>query len=228
MMNRLATKIKEARLKAGLTEMQLAKKCGLSASYIIQVESGKKIINEQSADKILKALGEKAELLTATSVKEEPPAKPKVAAKPVQPASYNVQPTEQWASALAGVLKKFPVYDCNTNKVVSYKELPIIGKKIEGHNPDKIMFVKASNNDMETLRIMMGDVITVSITKEIQNNNIYIFEMGNKKLIRKLRKESNNKVALLRGIKGEEPVVMDLKKIKLIGKCIKVEFGLEK
>jgi transcriptional regulator with XRE-family HTH domain len=226
-MNRLAIKIKEARLKAGLTEKQLAKKCGFAASYIIQIESGKKIVKEQIAEKILKELGEKAELFETDSVKEEEPAKSKVATKPVQPVVYDVKPNEQWADALAGVIKKFPIYDCNTNKVVSYKELPILGKKIEGHNPDKIMFVKASNNDMNALRISMGDVITVSMTKEIQNNSIYLIEVDNKKVIRKIRKE-NNKLTLSRGIKGEEPLVMNLNKIKLIGKCIKVEFALEK
>ncbi len=41
-MNRLAEKIKKARLNAKLTEKELAKKCGLSVNYIIQIESGKK------------------------------------------------------------------------------------------------------------------------------------------------------------------------------------------
>mgnify|MGYP000890506813 FL=1 len=34
-MNRLAKKINEARIAAGLTEKELAMKCGLSVSYII-------------------------------------------------------------------------------------------------------------------------------------------------------------------------------------------------
>ena len=50
-MNRVAQKIKDARLKSGMSEKQLAKKCGLSVSYILQIETGKKIINEKMADK---------------------------------------------------------------------------------------------------------------------------------------------------------------------------------
>ena len=71
-MNRLAVKIKEARIKAGLTEKQLAKKCGLSVSYIIQIESGKKIVNESVADKILKSLGTTEEFVKEERVVEKP------------------------------------------------------------------------------------------------------------------------------------------------------------
>jgi len=227
-MNRLAVKIRDARLKAKLTEKQLAKKCGLTASYIIQIESGKKIVKEDLADKILKAMGEKAVTIIPENAREEEPEKPKAKQKSAPQPSYNVQPNAQWSDALAGVIKKFPVYDGISNKVVSYKELPILSKKIEGHHPDKIMFVQSPNDDMEALRIRKNDVITVFMTSEIQNDNIYLFEMNSKKMIRKLRKDSNNKVTLSKGIKGETPVVTELKKIKVIGKCLKVEFSIGK
>jgi len=224
-MNRMAEKIQKARKKAGLTEKQMAKKCGLSASYIMQIETGKKIINETIADKILEALGEKAEMLEDTSTREEVAQKQKPVAKKKQPINYNVEPNEQWASALAGVLKKYPVVDCYTNKVVAHKELPIIGRKVEGHNPDRIMFVRASNNDMEALRIEMGDTVTIMMTHEIQNNSIYLIEVDGKRQLRMLRRE-NNKLRVFKGTIEQNQKLIDLKSAKIIGKCIKVEFGL--
>ena len=61
-MNRLAVKIKEARIKAKMSEKDLAKACGQNINYILQIESGKKVINEKIAEQILKILGEKIDL----------------------------------------------------------------------------------------------------------------------------------------------------------------------
>jgi transcriptional regulator with XRE-family HTH domain len=223
-MNRIATKIKEARLKAGLTEKELAKKCGLTAGYIIQVESGRKIINEKASDKILSALGTKAEMLEETSMREEKANSEKKPVKKAAPVSYTVEPNAQWASALAGVLKKYPIYDCASGKVMGNKELPIINKKVEGHNPDRLMFIQLSNDELEVLRLLKGDVLTVLQTKEIQNDNMYLVEVSKKKMVRKVRFE-NNKMRLSTGVKGKD-ILLDKKDVDIHGKCLKVEFTL--
>ena len=223
-MNRIAEKIQTARRKAGLSEKQLAKKCGLAASYIMQVETGKKIINEATADRILGALGEEIVLVEASDLREEQQ-QPVRAKKPLQSASFTVEPNEQWANALEGVIKKYPIFESKTNKAVGMKELPIIGKKVEGHHPDKLLFVKASNNEVEALRIKNGDVVAVLKTKEIENNHIYLLEIGNQRMIRKVRKE-NNKVRLFKNHIDAGSELVSTADIKVIGKCMKVEISL--
>ncbi|ABR47760.1 helix-turn-helix domain protein [Alkaliphilus metalliredigens QYMF] len=226
-MNRMAVKIKEARLKAKMSEKVLAKKCGLAESYIVQVESGKKVINENAAEKILEKLGAKVAFVTE---QEEPVQKSQnskeTRVNKQEETFFNVQPTEQWSDALANIIKKFPVYQLDTNKITQYKELPILNKKVEGYTWDKILFVQSSNNEMQALRIKKDDIVMISLTNEIQNNNIYLFEIDNRKMLRQLRKEANNKVTLSTGNKGEIPIQTDVKQIKIIGKCVKVEFVL--
>lgn len=222
-MNRLAIKIKEARTKTGLTEKQLAKKCGLSASYIIQVESGKKIVNQSIAEKILKSLGTKEEFIKEERVVEKPK-KTKVV-NSIQ-RTISVEPTDSWADALAGVIKKYPIYDLHNNKITGYKDLPIISKKIEGYHPEKLMFVKSSNNDMESFRISKDDVLTVLITKDIQNQCIYIVEIGGKKMVRQLKKEANKKVKLSKCPNDNLAMSVDMNKMKILGKVIKNEFNI--
>lgn len=182
-MNRLAKKINEARIAAGLTEKELAMKCGLSVSYILQVETGKKIINESVAEKILKALGAQERFID-----EEKPAEKssKNNESSKLPKGIIIEPTASWADALAGLIKKYPVYDLLSGKIVSFKELPIIHKKIYGYHPDKIMFVKSSNSEMAVFRIEKDDILTVYITKEIQNGGIYLCEMDDRKMIRQM------------------------------------------
>lgn len=221
-MNRIAQKIKDARLKSGMSEKQLAKKCGLSVSYILQIETGKKIINEKMADKILAVLGEEIALVEVSDVKEEKPIK---ASRPVQQAAYTVEPTEQWASALEGVIKKYPIYAARTGQVVGKKELTIQSKKVEGHHPDKLMFVKVSSDETSALRIKNGDVVMVLKTKEIQNNGIYLIKKGNQQIIRKIRKEKNQ-LHLSKDHSGSVSEIVSIGEVQLIGRCIKVEFSL--
>lgn len=45
-MSRVGEKIKEARLKSGLTQKALAKKLGVSDKFINEVEIGKRVVQE--------------------------------------------------------------------------------------------------------------------------------------------------------------------------------------
>ncbi len=219
-MNRLSNRVREARLKAKLTEKQLAKKCGLTASYIIQIESGKKIVKEQVADKILKALGEDLEFILPDK-KEETPVKP---VKKVQPATYNVQPNEQWSNALSGIIKKYSVMELDGKKPVGEKELITMGGKAHGHHPDKLMFVKVMNNEMKHYRIESGDVVMIHMVTDIQNNQLYLVESKGKSMIRMIRKEQNKMLKLYRS--PNESIEAQQKDVKILGKCISVEFEI--
>ncbi|MDD2498930.1 MAG: helix-turn-helix domain-containing protein [Desulfitobacteriaceae bacterium] len=221
-MNRLAKKINEARIAAGLTEKELAMKCGLSVSYILQVETGKKIINESVAEKILKVLGAKEKFID-----EEKPAEKLATNNKASkfPKSIIIEPTNSWADALAGLIKKYPVYDLLSGKTVSFKELPIIHKKIYGYHPDKIMFVKSSNSEMAAFRIEKDDILTVYITKEIQNSGIYLCEMDDRKMIRQIRRE-DNKLILQQYANDSSALIVDIKNIKVIGRIVRNEFSI--
>ncbi|MDR5659059.1 helix-turn-helix domain-containing protein [Serpentinicella sp. ANB-PHB4] len=227
-MNRVAETIKQARQKAKMTEKELAKKCGLSANYIIQIESGKKVINEKIAENILKKLGASSALTFQDEIKEDTPSenkRKKDNSKSNINELYSVEPNEQWSDALANIIKRFPVYDLVSDKIVKYKELPVLGKKVDGYQWDKIIFIQSSSNEMEQFRINKNDIVMVYKTKEIHNNRIYLIELDQKKMIRQLRKEANRKVALSRQVKNDH-TVRGIDEIKVIGECIKVEFEL--
>lgn len=224
-MNSIGKKIKDARLAAKLTEKQLAKKCGVAESFVIQVESGRKVINEKTAENILNKLGVKLESIIQEDLNEpkpkvqepKPEVKPKIEFNPIEP-------TGQWADALANIIKKYPIYDIQTDKVVGHKDLPVLDKKVEGHRWDKLMFIQYLGSDLEGLRIRKNDIVMVYQTNDIQNNGIYLLELNSKKVVRQLRKESS-KLFMSTGLK-EEPTTTDMSKVKIIGKCVKVEFIL--
>lgn len=226
-MNRLAIKIKEARLKAKISEKELAKACGQNVNYILQIESGKKVINEQIAENILKILGEKVEFFQDQVEAEKPVEPKKVISKTAQPIKPepSVTPNEQWTDVLKGVIKTFPVADEVSGQPVEFKELSVLGKKIENVHFEKIAFIKVSVSELKSYRIQKGDVLTLHLMTELQNHAPYYVEVKGKKSVKVVYKSSKGKVVLSQGDSSSE-VEMDLKDVKIIGKVIKVEFSI--
>ena len=56
-MSRLGDLIRTERIRQKLTPKQVAKKCGVSESYLLAVEAGTKIIADDQARRILKSIG---------------------------------------------------------------------------------------------------------------------------------------------------------------------------
>lgn len=228
-MNRLAIKIKEARLKANMSEKDLAKACGQNINYILQIESGKKVINEQIAENILKILGEKVEFFgDVESPKQNPvsstqvkPSSTKMNTPPVQA----ITPNEEWQGALAGIIKSYPIQEERSAKVVGYKDLPILSKKIDGFHYEKVIFIKVTDSELTKYRIQKQDVVMVVLANEIQVQGVYYMEVNRVKMIKYIVKTQNNKCIYSNGSSDTE-VEGDLKDIKILGRVVKVEFNV--
>lgn len=222
-MNRLAQKIKETRIKSKMTEKELATKAGVQLSYLLQVESGKKVINEQMAEKILSVMGEAMQFI---SEDQPEPEKVKTKTAPVRESVKPITPNAQWESVLAGVIQKYPVTGEASGKVLEYKELSIAHKKIDGIHFEKIMFVKVEESELPGLRIKKGDVISLHLMNTVENDSVYYLEVGGVRQIRMVRMDSSRKLQLLKGINDASPQIYSPIEVKVIGKCIKVEYFL--
>lgn len=225
-MNRLAVKIKEARIKAKMSEKDLAKAIGQNINYILQIESGKKVINEKLAEQILSVFNETVDFYVEPETKKEEivkkvPVKSTVQKEP----TLSVTPDDSWGDALAGVIKEYPVLEENSHKIVDHKSYSILNKKVEGVHFEKVMFIKVTESECSALRVYKNDILTILLTSEIQNQGIYYVEIKGKKIIRKLSKTQNQVVLISKGTVQTE-VEMPLKDLKILGKVIKVEFYL--
>lgn len=218
-MNKTAEKIKIARIKAKLSEKQLAKKVGLTANYIEQLESGKKIISESIASKILKALNIKEDILSQENIARNEEVVKKNVRKPIKNVTHkSVDFTASWTGALDNLIRKYPVYSLKTQKSVGVKSLPTVEKKVDGFNCDKLSFIKMDDSILE-LGILENDIIMIYLTNDITNDKIYYFELENKRYVSKIRKEQNNKIK----IDTDESKIIDSNKLKIIGRCVKIE-----
>ncbi len=232
-MNPIAKRIQDARRKAGMTEKELAKKCGLSSAYITQIESGKKIINETAAETILKVFGETVETafgayLDQPEVVQVRPEIKKPLAKPTplqKAEQVQVEPTDQWTGALSGIIKTFPVVDLASGKPLGQKELPVLNKKIEGIPWEKLQFFAVSTNEAESFRIHKGDVLWVQETAEVQQAGLHIVSRQNMKMLAHIRKEYGQLI-LSKTQDDKKPETVDAKSLRIIGRCMKAEFAL--
>ena len=158
-MSRLGDLIRTERIRQKLSPKQVAKKCGVSESYLLAVEAGTKIIADDQARRILKTIGLKqqteaeftlddiAATVDLAQVQPRMAAAVQTAKKPPKKEAELAASTEDdesvagsvWLDALQSVLKRVPVMNA-VMKPVSYQLVPVENGRIEGANPDKVFF----------------------------------------------------------------------------------------
>ncbi len=226
-MSRVGEKIREERMKRRISSKQLGKKCGVTESFILDVENGRKIINEKLLSQISKVLGTSIEDTIAPNVTEE-----KAEGKILQRSDFSarrkrkVEPLGQWEEALSNIIKKVPIYDIEMKEIKGYRDFPIINQKVEGRNPDRLIYIEAPNDLLSGFRIYKGDKILIYLHQEIVNHSISLIEYEGKKYIRKIKRIEGNKIELLSYSYEKKAMVRDLKDVKIIGRGIRVEMDL--
>ena len=153
-MSRLGDLIRLERTRQGLTHKQVARKCGVSDKYLMEVEAGTRIIADDQARRILKSMGMTQQTesdftlddIAATVDLQSAVPQLTKAVEAKKPAKTEKPETKTesdpgvagsiWLDALSGVLKHVPVYNA-VMKEVGHRLLPITNGKIEGASSDK-------------------------------------------------------------------------------------------
>ena len=220
-MSRIGGKIKEARLSANMTEKQLAKKIGVAESFIKEVETGRKVINESVIEKISKVLGRDLNDISM-SFEEETFSKEEVS----QPKKVIEAVQDVWSDAFSSVLKTVPIYGYDLNKALNGKQMPVLNNKIEGHSKDKVLFLQIENDDMIGFRIGKGDLAFGYICHEVENNSICLIENKGERVIRQIKKLDNTKLLLISNKGSLMTETVGVKDIKVLVKLERVEIKL--
>lgn len=223
-MSRIGERINQVRTKNGMSKKQLSKKLGVSESFVNEVETGKKVINQNLIDKISKILGQEINDITM-SFEEEVLNEEKEIKVKMRP-KENKEVNEVWNDAFSSVLKTVPVYKYNLSEVITTKQLPILGNKVEGFALDKVFFLEIENNDMIGFRIAKGDIAFAHATIEAENNSICLIEHGEDRIIRQIKRLDGNKFLLISNNGTVKTETVDSKMLKVICKLIKVEIKL--
>lgn len=224
-MSRVGEKIKEARLKAGMTQKALAKKLGVAEKYINEVEVGRKVVQESFIDKAAKILNadlnDVSMVVTDEALMEERKtfenSKKKIS---------KVESTEVWNDAFASVLKSVPIFDYSLKSIKGKKELPVHSNKIEGYTQDKVLYIEIDDNEMSGFRMVKGDLVFGHLVKEISNNGIFLVDYKGSRKIRQIKNLGNSKVLLVSNGGALTTETMGIKEIDVIAKLERIEINL--
>lgn len=231
-MSRVAEKIKSLRIEAGMSQKALAKKLGVSESFINDVELGRKIINESMINRVSKIFNKDINDISMSvevesmedvynNAPERTPLK-KIEAVPKKTTEIN----DTWSSAFASVLKSVPVYDYNLSKVITTKLMPIQNNKIEGYAQDKVFYIQVMDDDMIGFRIAKGDIAFAHYTSEAENNAFCLIEYQGERVIRQIKKLDSSKLLLISNRSSVRTETAYIKDVKIIAKLDRIEFVL--
>ena len=247
-MSRLGDLIRTERLRAKMTPKQVAKKCGVSESYIMAVEAGTRIIADDQARRILKTIGlrEQTEadfsLDDIAATVDLAAAAPAVAQAVQQPKAAKprlVRPDEEdapiekdsgvagsvWLDALTSVLKRVPVMNA-VMKPVDYRLIPIQSGKIEGANPDKVFFYLAPDDSMRGFRIHAGDIALIVPAQSPVDGAVMLVEHNSHRYLRKVKKLDGFQVLLQSYDREYDAETVQLNECTFLGRAVKLEITL--
>ena len=238
-MSRLGETIRAARLKKGLSPKALGKKCGVAESFINDVEMGTRIVSDDQAQRILKALGVENPISTELEVAAEPEVelrprpRPYVipVKKPEEPAYTEAEreaaqaSADAWLDALGGVVKRVPIMD-EGGVVIDHRLMPVIGGKIEGGHPDKVIFYRCPDNSMRGFRIHAGDLLLTVPAATPVDDAIMLIELDGKRAVRKIKKLDGGKLLLQTYDHALRLDAVELKNVLILGRCVRLEAQL--
>lgn len=226
-MSRVGEKIKEARLKVGMSQKALAKKLGVAEKFINDVELGRKIAQEAFIDKASKVLNadfnDVSMVVTDEALIEEK--------KTFKEERYTLNNkkadnNEVWTNAFSSVLKNVPIYDYSLKNLKGTKELPIHSNKIEGFTQDKVLYIEIQDDEMSGFRILKGDLAFASLVKEVSNNGIFLVEYKGRRAIRQIKVLGNGKVLLVSNGGSLLTETMNINEFTVIAKLERLEIKL--
>lgn len=230
-MSRAGEKLKDIRIKLGLSQKALAKKMGVAESFINEVETGRKILNETMLSKLSKLAGKDINDITM-SIEEETTMEDvdikagsfKSNKTPLVKASAEVN--DVWNNALSSVLKTVPIYKYDLKEVVGSRQMPVISNRIEGYALDKVLYLEIEDDDMIGFRMSRGDIAFAHLTHELENNSICLLEINSERVIRQIKKLDNSKVLLVSNRNTLKTETVYIKNINIIARLSRIEIKL--
>ena len=229
-MSRLGDAIRKARIAKKWSEKQLGRKCGMAENVIREIESGRRIVSDDQAQRILKLLGAENPVSTELEVAQEP----EVKLRP-QPRAYvlpakNVAPEQQkasdeatdaWLDALGGVVKRVPVMDEN-GVVIDHVLTPIISGRIEGGAPDKVFYYRMGDDALRGFRIHAGDLLLTVPETRAADGAIMLIEYKGRRMPRKLMKMDGMRIQMQSFDREFEAVIAPAPDVRVLGRCVQL------
>ena len=241
-MSRLGDLIRTERIRQKMTPKQVARKCGVSESYLVAVEAGTRIIADDQARRILKAIGLKQQteaeftlddIAATVDLAQVQPRLVEAVKKPPKKEAELAASSEDegvagsvWLDALQSVLKRVPVMNA-VMKPVAYRLVPVENGRIEGANPDKVFFYLAPDDSMRGFRIHKGDIVLTVPAQSPVDGAIMLMNYKEHRYLRKVKVLDDRQVLLQSYDREYEAETVPISEIGFLSRCVQVTFELQ-
>ena len=241
-MSRLGDLIRTERIRQKMTPKQVAKKCGVSESYLTAVEAGTRIIADDQARRILKAIGLKQQteaeftlddIAATVDLAQVQPRLAEAVKKPPKKEAELAASSEDegvagsvWLDALQSVLKRVPVMNA-VMKPVAYRLVPVENGRIEGANPDKVFFYLAPDDSMRGFRIHKGDIVLTVPAQSPVDGAIMLMNYKEHRYLRKVKVLDDRQVLLQSYDREYEAETVPISEIGFLSRAVQVTFELQ-
>lgn len=246
-MSRLGDLIRTERIRQRMTPKQVAKKCGVSESYIVAVEAGTRIIGDDQARRILKTIGLKQQteaeftlddIASTVDLAQVQPSLQRAIAQPKQKPQEaekvaSTQDEEKegiagsiWLDALQSVMKRVPVMNA-VMKPVSYRLTPVENGRIEGANPDKVFYYLAPDDSMRGFRICRGDLLLTVPAQSPVDGAIMLMNWKEHRYLRKVKVLNDHEVMLQSYDREYEAETVSIHDIGFLSRCVRLIIEME-
>ncbi len=240
-MSRLGDLLHTERMRRKMTLKDVARACGVSESFLKDVEEGKRIIADDQARRILKKIGLQEhnepdfsldDIAAAVDLQTVAPAAAKPKETRPKPAetqvAYRDEPVPSsgvWLDALTSVLKRVPVYNA-VMKEIDHRLMPILDGRIEGAAPDKVFFYSVPDDSMRGFRILKGDLCLIVPSGSPVDDAVMLVEYREHRTLRKVKKLDALSVLLQSYDREYTSEPCALPEASFLGRVVRVEFSL--
>ncbi|OPX44372.1 anaerobic benzoate catabolism transcriptional regulator [Ruminiclostridium hungatei] len=242
-MSRIGQEINKLRLQKGLTPKQLARTLGVSEGFILDIESGRKIISDDMIGRVSKALdfelgpiglfasedrqADRADNTQRNTAPAFAAGRTAVQMKAVPKQPVQSQPVQEvWDDAFGNILKTVPVYDYRMDRLLDKKLLPIEKNKVEGFQKEKVFYLDIEDADMSGFRIFKGDRALSVLVGDIDADGIYFVEYNGTRAVRQVKKLQADRLLLVSNKGTLITETVSPKNIKVIARLVKLEISL--
>ena len=241
-MSRLGDLIRTERIRQKMTPKQVARKCGVSESYLVAVEAGTRISAEEQARRILQANGQEQQteaeftlddIAATVDLAQVQPRLAEAVKKPPKKEAELAASSEDegvagsvWLDALQSVLKRVPVMNA-VMKPVAYRLVPVENGRIEGANPDKVFFYLAPDDSMRGFRIHKGDIVLTVPAQSPVDGAIMLMNYKEHRYLRKVKVLDDRQVLLQSYDREYEAETVPISEIGFLSRAVQVTFELQ-
>ncbi len=223
-------------MRRGIAAKALAKKCGVSEKFLLEIEAGTRIPRDDQAQRVLKAMGAEAPMASSFTLddiaatvdlqsalprmEKAPVAQPKAAPEPAKGIAGSI-----WLDALSEVLQRVPIYNA-VMKEVGSRLLPVKNGKVEGAAKDKVFYFQAPDDQMRGFRVHRGDLVLVVPSKAVEDGAMLLLDSPQGKVLRLAKLLPRYQVMLQRYDSAFESEIVNLADLQVVGRCVRLEAEL--